>query len=428
MPLKLHRPLAEQVVNALHQIFGEGYHADKVIERLFKHNRRLGARDRRFVAESTYEMVRWWKLIWSAMGEDEADPERLWAALGSWLLIKQSQDSRIEKWLPGVANKESLYEVPQWPEFQTLSERVLLKNLAQAIEIPSILYSVPEWLYQLGAEELGTETWQTYLHALNLQAPVVLRANRLKTNREALQEILAKEDIHTDWAPQTEDGLILRERKNVFTAACFKSGFFEVQDGASQAVTPLLRLEPGLRVIDACAGAGGKTLHMASLMNNKGKIIALDYGDSGTRKLDELRKRCSRAGVDIVEARLIDSAKTIKRLENSADRVLLDVPCSGLGVLRRNPDTKWKLTIDSLDQVREAQKSILESYSKMTKPGGLMVYATCSILPSENELQVKNFLEKSQPGQWKLISEHRFVPGENGYDGFYAALLEKENQ
>jgi 16S rRNA (cytosine967-C5)-methyltransferase len=213
--------------------------------------------------------------------------------------------------------------------------------------------------------------------------------------------------------------LKLKERRNVFTTEAFKNGLFEVQDGASQQVAPLLDVHPGMRVIDACAGAGGKTLHLAALLGNKGKIIALDVH---ARKLEELRKRCSRAGVDVVETRLIESAKTIKRLEKSADRVLLDVPCSGLGVLRRNPDTKWKISPEEITHLKALQAEILATYSNMVIDGGRLVYATCSCLPSENERQVESFLA-ANPGKWRLVEERKFAPGENGYDGFYAAAL-----
>jgi 16S rRNA (cytosine967-C5)-methyltransferase len=183
----------------------------------------------------------------------------------------------------------------------------------------------------------------------------------------------------------------------------------------------MLDPKPGERVIDACAGAGGKSLHLAALMKNKGKILSLDIHE---RKLEELRKRASRAGADIIETRTIDSSKVIKRLEETADRLLLDVPCSGLGVLRRNPDSKWKLSDEEIEKLRALQSQILESYSKMVKPGGRMVYATCSILPSENERQVEEFL-KNAGGTFELLEERKFAPGKDGFDGFYAASLQK---
>jgi 16S rRNA (cytosine967-C5)-methyltransferase len=211
-------------------------------------------------------------------------------------------------------------------------------------------------------------------------------------------------------------------RKNVFTSQAFKNGFFEVQDASSQMIAPLLGVEPGHRVIDACAGAGGKSLHMAAMMKNKGKIISLDIHEW---KLTELKARARRDGVDVIETRLIDSSKVIKRMHATADRLLLDVPCSGMGVLRRNPDTKWKLSNDEIARLHQLQYEILTSYAPMTKKGGRMVYATCSILPSENEKQIEKFLGE-HGAEWTLLKQIHLRPDKEGFDGFYGALLERK--
>jgi 16S rRNA (cytosine967-C5)-methyltransferase len=216
------------------------------------------------------------------------------------------------------------------------------------------------------------------------------------------------------------DAIVLAERQNIFTSPAFKGGFFEVQDAGSQVISTFLRIAPGLRVIDACAGAGGKTLHLASLMRNKGRIVAMD---TEQWKLDELQKRARRAGVSNIETRLIESGKTIKRLAGSADRLLLDVPCSGLGVLKRNPDAKWKLSVAFIEKIKELQQHILNDYCDMLKVGGLMVYSTCSILPSENELQVQQFLA-AKNGAFQLLEEKHILPSQ-GFDGFYMALMER---
>jgi 16S rRNA (cytosine967-C5)-methyltransferase len=155
-------------------------------------------------------------------------------------------------------------------------------------------------------------------------------------------------------------------------------------------------------------------------MKNKGKIIAMDVEQW---KLDELQKRARRAGVSNMETRFIESSKIIKRLENSADRLLLDVPCSGLGVLKRNPDAKWKLSPDFIDKVRELQSHILNDYCGMVKPGGVMIYSTCSVLSSENEKQVQEFL-KTHEGKFELLEEKRTWPSE-GFDGFYMAAIKR---
>lgn len=403
--MRMHRPVAEKVISALIQSFGDGYYVDKVLERLFKANKQLGSRDRKFIAESTYDIVRWWRLLWAAVGRTEGpslEPLELWKVLGAWLVLKGEESS-----LPG------------WSEFSGLSPASIRSRAEEASKNPAVRESLPDWLYDLGRKELG-EKWDEILGELNQQAPVVLRANRLRTTREALKAQLASEGIDAEFAPVTPDGLKLVERKNVFSAPSFQGGLFEVQDGASQQVAPLLAPQPGERVIDACAGAGGKTLHLAAMMKNKGKIIAMDVSE---RKLLELRKRCTRDGVDIVEMKTIEGAKSIKRLANTADRLLLDVPCSGMGVLRRNPDSKWKLQPEEIERLRLLQSEILGTYCEMVKPGGRMVYATCSILPSENGDQVAKFLKNND--QWSLIEEKSFWPGQDGYDGFYAALMER---
>jgi 16S rRNA (cytosine967-C5)-methyltransferase len=179
-----------------------------------------------------------------------------------------------------------------------------------------------------------------------------------------------------------------------------------------------------MRVVDACAGAGGKSLHLAALMENKGRILAMDVLDY---KLKNTKLRARRAGVSIIETRVIENSKTIKRLKNSADRLLLDAPCSGLGVLRRNPDTKWKISLEEIERVKGIQQDILQQYSSILRPGGQMVYATCSILPEENEIQVQRFLDSEAGKNFYLLRDKKVLAHESGYDGFYFATLEKSS-
>jgi len=280
--------------------------------------------------------------------------------------------------------------------------------------------SIPDWLDALGSAELP-DRWDDTLHALNQPAPVVLRTNRLRTNRAALQRALSAEGVDTQFVGP-HDALVLSRRQNVFRTQAFRDGWFEVQDFSSQLVAPLLAPEPGMRVVDACAGGGGKTLHLAALLQNRGSIIALD---TFAWKLDELRLRARRAGASNIETRPIESRKTIKRLYNSADRLLLDVPCSGLGILRRNPDAKWKLAPEQIEQLRATQQDILQAYSPITKPGGRMVYATCSILPSENERQVETLLASPAGRDFRLMEQRSILPQDEGFDGFFMALLER---
>ncbi len=238
-------------------------------------------------------------------------------------------------------------------------------------------------------------------------------------NATKLRAKLAAENIPAEQVGG--EALVLEKRTNVFLSRAFKEGLFEVQDLNSQKVALALAPKPGERVVDACAGAGGKSLHLAALMGNKGKVIALDVHE---KKLGALRERSTRAGATCIETRLIENNKTIKRLHDSADRLLLDVPCSGLGVIRRNPDSKWKLTPEEVERVQVIQKEILFNYTPILKKGGRLVYSTCSILPSENLGQVDAFL-KAQGADWRLISQETLWPEASGPDGFFIAVLEK---
>lgn len=395
--MKLHNNTIRGVHQALEAIFVEGQYADKVIERTLKSNPKWGAKDRSFIAETTYEMVRWWRLI--NFLSPSKDP---WDLFGTYWLMQGN-------------------ELPPWDEFARLQPEKI-KSKYDSISDPGLIESVPEWLQTLGSQELG-EKWEAEIHALNEEAEVVLRVNTLKTTRERLKNLLEADGIRSYLVKGYPDALVLEERQNVFRHPSFKEGLFEVQDASSQLVAAALQVEPGMRVIDACAGAGGKSLHLAALMGNKGKVIAMDVEEW---KLQQAKLRARRNGVSIFEPKVIEGSKTIKRLKESADRLLLDVPCSGLGVLRRNPDTKWKLSLESIQKVQETQQEILQSYPSMLKKGGQLVYATCSILPSENEEQVKKFLASEAGKDFELVEDRKVLAQESGFDGFYIARLLKK--
>lgn len=393
----LHPHLVDTVLTALRDIFAEGGYADKVIEKTTKAHPKWGSRDRRFFAEQIYEINRWWRKYWFLLGSearfDKTELLKLWAV------------HHLSKGL----------DLPAWPELEGF--RLDERRLKELESLRAVRESIPDWLDEWGAKEMGFE-WDSILSSLNRKAPVDLRVNRLKRQVQQVQDELLREEIDTEKIATAEDGLTLPERKNVFITKSFQMGHFEMQDRASQLVAPFLKLSPGLRVVDACAGAGGKSLHIAALMKNKGKLISMDIHEW---KLKELRQRATRNGVDIIETKLVESSKTIKRLEKSADRVLLDVPCSGLGVVRRHPDTKWKLRPEDFATIHKLQAEILEDYSQMTKVGGLLVYATCSFLPSENERQVERFL--AHHPDWKLEEQLRVNPDQGRGDGFFAARL-----
>ncbi len=402
--MRLHRNLCFTVIDSLHLIFNEGEYASKVVEKALKRDKRWGARDRKFVAETIYDVVRWKRLYNEIAGTKEHyTRDNLWKLFAVWAVLK------------GIT-------LPDWKYFEGTPLRRIKGKFDEAQKTRAIKESIPDWMDEMGVKELGEAVWTRELTALNQKAEVILRVNTLKIDIATLQKFLRKEEVDTEKIRDNPTALRLVERKNVFLTEAFKRGYFEVQDASSQLVAPYLEIKPGMRVIDTCAGAGGKTLHLAAMMENKGQIIALDIYAG---KLAQLKKRAKRAGAHNIDIRTIESTKVIKKLKDSADAVLIDAPCSGIGVLRRNPDSKWKLQPEFIESIRDTQAEILDKYSKMVKKGGKLVYATCSIFPSENQDQVNKFLEANK--EFTFISERKILPSKSGFDGFYMALMERTN-
>ena len=394
--IKIHKPLLNGIANALAQIFNENRYSDKVLEKLFKQNKQWGSRDRKFVAESIYDIVRHYRLL-SQLANSK---NNYWFITSVYFVLKN-------------------IELPEWPEFKHLNkEQVIFEYKALANNF-GVFNSYSEELETTCMEELGKDIWQREALAMNQMAEVAMRVNTLKTNTSDLQKKLEQEEIETEQIPSIKNALVLKKRSNLFTNKYFKEGLFEIQDPGSQKIVEFCAAQPGNFVIDACAGAGGKSLALAAEMKNKGRIISMDVAQW---KLDELTKRAKRAGVFNLEPKVIDQAKVIEKYKEKADIVLLDVPCSGLGVLKRNPDTKWKFNKATLEKTKELQAQILNDYSTMVKPGGHLIYSTCSILPSENRQQVDAFLGNNDI--FTFVSENTIYPSE-GFDGFYMSKLKR---
>ncbi len=393
--MKIYKNLTDSIVKTLESIFNENRYATKAIEYLFKEQTKWGARDRRFVAETIYDVVRQYRLL----NELSGNKNNWHHIVGVYLLLRG-------------------HHLPAWEEFAGIDQKHLQQKISEIQGNRAIFQSIPDWMDELGFAELSFK-WNKEIEALNNQAAVVLRTNTLKTTTKNLQTQLGKEGVETENIIGS-DALILKERKNIFTSPLFTQGMFEIQDASSQLVATFLRPEAGMTIIDACAGAGGKTLHISALTLNKSKVIALDIEE---KKLTELQKRATRAGAKI-DSKLISSPKTITDLNKTADRLLLDVPCSGLGVLKRNPDAKWKLSLERINELKKIQQQILQDYTCMLKVGGLLVYATCSILPSENNKQVERFLEINK--NFSFIEEKTIYPSE-GFDGFYMCLIKRNS-
>ncbi|MBI5802979.1 MAG: RsmB/NOP family class I SAM-dependent RNA methyltransferase [Verrucomicrobia bacterium] len=404
--MTLHPNITSQILSALGDIFARNQHAEQTVDARLKANRKWGARDRRLFAESVYENVRWWRLNWHLAGLPDAE----------CLLPEAITDARLQTlWEAYWARRAGELQSPPADS----------EAAAPAVaDIPlAIRASIPDWLFELGAKEFGSE-WPALLAALNQPADVFLRANSLHTTAAALKADLALQSIEAEEVPGLPGALRLKERRKLGNSTAFCNGLFEIQDAASQHVAPLLQVEPGQIVMDACCGAGGKTLHLAALMRNKGRLLALDVRD---KPLHALAERAKRASISIIELGVLDKEQVHTDLFASADRVLLDVPCSGLGTLRRNADVKWKLTAKEVARLTRVQAQILGDYSQFVKPGGKLVYATCSFLPDENERQIEAFLAR-HGAEWTLEQELHLRPDREGFDGFYAARLRRNSQ
>lgn len=416
--MRLHRNLVLAVIESLSQIFNQKKQADKIVAITLKQDKRWGARDRNFVAETIYEIVRWKRLYAKLAGlekqydNDDYSTQNLFQLFSIWAILNE-------------------IELPTWEEFEGINQEKIneiKQNFGQLQEIRKYKESIPDWLDNLGEKELGNDIWTKEIAALNNQAPVVLRVNTLKTSIVKLQKQLSEQNIETEKVADYPDAIQLVQRKSIVRNTLYKDGFFEIQDASSQLIAYFLDVKQGMQIIDTCAGAGGKSLHIASLLQNKGQITAMDIYEN---KLIELRKRANRADVHNIKTHTIKRQDNkvdynqFSQFHNLADRVLIDAPCSGLGVLSRNPDAKWKLSLKFLEEIKQTQQNILQEYSKMTKKGGKLVYATCSILPSENQEQVEIFLNSENGKDFKFIEDKKILSHQTGYDGFYMALLEK---
>lgn len=403
--MKLYPNLVKAIADALEEIFTKGAFADITVEQTLKKDARWGARDRRFIAGNIYDIVRWYRLYQSC-------------------LTGAQQTTNLYYSIFAVAHILKGFELPQWEEFASINSNEIKEAYQKNIKVRKLKASIPDWLDELGLQQFGEKEWELEIDALNQEAEVFIRVNSLKTTSSKLQTDLTKvlvetEIVNNNLFKQQEKPIKIVKRQRLQQLESYKNGLFELQDAASQLVAPYLQLKPGMKVIDACAGAGGKALHIACLMQNNGSILAMDVE---RKKLDELERRAQRAGVRIIST-IIASKEVIAKNKETADRLLLDVPCSGLGVLRRNPDAKWKLTPSFINEIQKTQAEIINEYSSMLKIGGLMVYATCSILAAENNLQVQRFLQKTM-GKFELINEQSIMPS-LGYDGFYMACLKK---
>lgn len=401
MKRRLFRPLVGAVVDVLYTVLHQGAFAAPAIAAKLTENKKWGSRDRSFIVETTQDIFRHLRLLAEAVETDVADTNmnKLPYVVAAWWL-KQGN------------------ELPPWDEWAHLDADKIRHRLHHPAT-PAAALSLPNWLYDLAKADMG-DHFPAEFEAMQQSASLFIRVNTSRISMQAMQQMLAKDDVETQLVPGAPVALLLSQKKHLKNIAAFKEGLFEIQDAGSQLIAPYLQAAPGMLVVDACAGAGGKSLHLADIMQNSGHIHAFDITEV---KLKNLRSRLRRSGFSNVQAKVVNDG-LVDSLYQKADRLLLDVPCSGLGVLKRNPDTKWNLDADMLHEIRQTQRGILPDYHTMLKPGGKLVYATCSVLPSENEQQVQWFL--SEYPEYQLEAEQYVRPSVTGFDGFFMARLLKQ--
>lgn len=398
--VRYYRNLWLGIIDALFAI-ENGEHADQVVAQSLKVNKKWGAKDRRFVASTIYDITRYKRLFYFVAGVDELKTkDQFWAVLGAWC-VKHG------------------YDLPYWDEFASVNRDELENRLEQAKQEFTLWENIPDWLNEMGENSLP-EVWQNEMKAQNEEAPVVLRVNGLKLvdslTLAEFQKALAIEGIETKQVASLPDALLLDERQAIHQNKYYKNGSLEIQDGNSQRVVLFADAQPGELVVDACAGAGGKSLYFADIMKNEGEIIAIDVEEW---KLMELNKRSSRAGAKIITE--LATPELLAKLKQKADVVLVDAPCSGTGTIRRKADLKDKLTEEFIQEMIAMQQSVLIDYAQLVKPGGRLVYATCSLLPQENGDQKDWFLNSEIGKDFEFVEDEQLYTHETGFDGFYMA-------
>ena len=392
---------AEAIANSLYAILVEKKRASRVLEKCIDEHPKWGSRDRKILYEACFNILRWKRKYYFIAAQENGDFTP-WPLIKTWCILHD-------------------YTLPDWdeldcPPYQSKSE---LNDLLISDE--AIAHSYPDWLYHLGKKELKQE-WRNEASALNFQADVALRVNRLVASpKKTVQLLKERFNIDTTLSDLNPDTLLLSKGRRLGNNQLFQKGYFEIQDANSQLIAPFCQVEPGMYVMDLCAGAGGKTLHLAALMRNQGEIKAFDVE---ANKLRELHRRSKRAKVSIIKTELITSTSTLEKHTKWADRLLVDAPCSGLGTLKRNPEIKWNLDEGQLIAYQETQRKLLSKAAPLIQPKGKLIYATCSILPSENENQIDWFIKENP--EFKLEEEIKISADSSKFDGFYMARLTRE--
>ncbi|HSB22948.1 MAG TPA: RsmB/NOP family class I SAM-dependent RNA methyltransferase [Burkholderiaceae bacterium] len=416
------KALLEQATELMRAVLVFDQPADAVVPAHFRRHHALGARERHALAETVYAVLRR-RLLLQHLAQSGRGPLERRLVLVGWQGDARTRDAAIDD-----AERRWLAEVGA---------------VDPATMPPKLRHNLPDWLAGALHAQLGDAEFDALAAALLQAAPLDLRVNTLKAKREQVQQVLAAAGIDAAITPYSPWGLRIEGRPALQSLPAFRDGLFEVQDEGSQLLAALLDAHRGEMVVDFCAGAGGKTLAIGATMRNTGRLYAFDT--SGHR-LHALKPRLARSGLSNVHAVQIahERDERVKRLAGKIDRVLVDAPCSGLGTLRRNPDLKWRQSPQTVAQLRQQQQAILAGAATLLKPGGRLVYATCSLLALENEDVARTF-EQTHPqfevvpasevlGQARIARAEELVQGawlklspqRHGTDGFFAAVWQRK--
>ncbi len=414
-------------IDLLAEIEADARPADAVANSFFRNRRFIGAGDRREVSTLVWGVLRarrhlgWWLEKFGA----EPTPRLLLAA--------QAIFTGMTPHKIALAFTSGRYGPPPLSEAESLTLEKFAGHTLEHPNMPdSVKYEVPDWIFSRLQARFG-DALEAEMRALAETAPLDMRVNILKSTREEALNDLAAEKLFAKPTPYSPWGLRLAGRQSVTASKVFQSGGVEIQDEGSQLIALIVGAEPGMRVADYCAGAGGKTLAIAMTMENKGHIVACDVS---APRLDGAIKRLRRAGVHNAERHLLEAGdKWLKRQGQKFDRVLVDAPCTGTGTWRRNPDARLRLKETDLAEIMPKQAMILDQAQRLVKPGGRLIYATCSLLDEENEAQVEGFLARHPDFRRLDLGDKlppalhgpmlRLTPLKHGTDGFFAAMLEK---
>jgi 16S rRNA (cytosine967-C5)-methyltransferase len=416
----------EAAIEALEQALGLVYPADSVLSHFFRENK-TGLRDRAFIAELVYAVLRRKRSL-----EKSANSHPSHASLARKLALLALIRYR------GISVRQ-LETTIKKRDYDWLTEAAGYRVQDDASLTDAERLDIPDWLCERLAAQRSAQDMTALMHALNSPAPLDVRVNTLKDDRDKVLAKLTEKGIEASACVYSPVGIRLRHKQSLNTSPLFTYGVIEVQDEGSQLLSLLLAPRRGEMVVDFCAGAGGKTLHIGAMMRSTGRLYAFDVSE---KRLANLKPRMARAELSNVYPIVISSEndQRVRRLAGKIDRVLVDAPCSGLGTLRRNPDLKWRQTTTAVDELVVKQAAILASASRMLKPGGRLVYATCSILREENEDIVNAFLATHPefalvPAQQALTEARvemacdtdmlNIAPHIHGCDGFFAAVLER---